>query len=612
MNDKLEEWLRRNLNEDSRNVESVSPPPQGNFNKHLHKPKHKFQQTPKDKRTFKKPQLKIIPLGGLDEVGKNMTIFEYEEDIVIVDMGFEFPSEDLLGIDYVIPDVSYLEKNKKRIKGVIITHGHLDHIGGIPYLLPRLDFPPVYGTRLTIGLIEPKIKEFKLEKFAKLRVINPEEFIKLGKFLCSFFRVAHSIPDAVGIVLGTPAGKVVHTGDFKFDETPARNVKKADIHKMEMLGHQNVLALLCESTNALKPGHSISEKEVGETLEGIIQKSKERVIVASFASQIGRLQQLIDAAVKTNRKIFVSGRSMRNNIDVAAKLGYLNFPKTQIEDIKKYKGRKIPDREVLILTTGSQGESVSALTRIADNEHPHIKAKKGDTIIISASPIIGNEKAIGLVTNKLCMLGANVINNQQITDIHSSGHAKQDELARMVNLIRPKYLIPVHGEFFMRKALANLAQEKCNIPEDRIIMIKNGEVLLGEQGKITRSKEIVETKYILIDGAGEGQMGSQIIVDRSIMSQNGALIVILYVSRKGGRMIRKPDVISRGFIYMHESEEVSAEIAALAEKAYGTIKSKNPGARRQDIKSYIRQTIDKYTHAKIERRPLIIPVIIEI
>ncbi|MBI4975186.1 ribonuclease J, partial [Candidatus Peregrinibacteria bacterium] len=238
MNDKLEEWLRRNLNEDSRNVESVSPPPQGNFNKHLHKPKHKFQQTPKDKRTFKKPQLKIIPLGGLDEVGKNMTIFEYEEDIVIVDMGFEFPSEDLLGIDYVIPDVSYLEKNKKRIKGVIITHGHLDHIGGIPYLLPRLDFPPVYGTRLTIGLIEPKIKEFKLEKFAKLRVINPEEFIKLGKFLCSFFRVAHSIPDAVGIVLGTPAGKVVHTGDFKFDETPARNVKKADIHKMEMLGHQ--------------------------------------------------------------------------------------------------------------------------------------------------------------------------------------------------------------------------------------------------------------------------------------------------------------------------------------------------------------------------------------
>lgn len=568
------------------------------------------EKSPKAKKAgqFLKNTLKMIPLGGLNEVGKNMMALEFENDIIILDMGLEFPSEDMMGIDYVIPDVSYLEENKKRIRGIVITHGHLDHIGGIPYVLPRLDFPPIYATKLTIGLIKKRIEEFKQDKMAKLITIDPGNPIRLGQFLCNFFRVAHSIPDSCGIIIDTPAGKIVHTGDFKFDETPARNIQIADIATMEALGHQNVLALFCESTNALKPGHSMSEREVGTTLEGIIQKAPGRIIIASFSSQIGRVQQILDAAAKHGRKIYVSGRSMQENIDISAKLGYLSFPKDLIFDIKKYKNK--PDEQSLILTTGSQGESVSALTRIASNEHPHVKVKKGDTIVLSSSPIIGNEKAINTVINKLTMLGADVIHNQ-IMDVHTSGHGKQDELARMVNLIKPQYLVPVHGEYYMRQGLSKIAQERCNIPENRVVMLQNGDVLVAENGLVRKSGETVETKYILIDGLGEGHVGSQVQMDREIMAQNGALVVLVYVDFKTKKLKRDPDVVSRGFIYMHESEEITQEIIKLAADAYRRIQEKNRGANRQDIKRYIRQTVDKFTHTKLERRPLIIPLIIE-
>lgn len=553
-------------------------------------------------------KLKIIPLGGLDEVGKNMMAFEYEEDIVIIDMGLEFPSEDLFGIDYVIPDVSYLEENKKRIRGVLLSHGHLDHIGGIPYILPKLDYPPLYGTKLTMGLVQKRIEEFKLEKFAKLRVIDPEKPLKLGKFLCEFFRVAHSIPDALGISLATPVGKIVHTGDFKFDETPTHPQSRADIPKIKKIGESRVLALFCESTNALKPGHSISEKEVSGIIEKIIGDAKGRVIVASFSSQIGRIQQVIDAAAKNKRKIFVSGRSMRENIGIAARLGYIKLEKTQIKDIKKYKD--VPDKETLILTTGSQGEAVSALTRIADNEHPHVKVKKDDTIILSSSPIIGNEIAIHKVINRLTILGADVIHNE-IADVHTSGHGKQEELKKMINLIRPKYLIPIHGEFYMRKSLAKLAQKECGIPESRIIMIENGDVLLAENDNVKISKEKIDTKYILIDGLGEGQVGSQVQMDRSIMSQNGALVILIYISKRTQKLKKEPDVVSRGFIYMHESNEIISEVIKIAEQAYRNIQEKNPGAARKDIKKYIRQSVDKFTTSRLDRRPLIVPLIIE-
>ncbi|MFH1284745.1 MAG: RNase J family beta-CASP ribonuclease [Candidatus Peregrinibacteria bacterium] len=555
-----------------------------------------------------KGQLKIIPLGGLNEVGKNMMVLEYEDDIMIIDMGLEFPSEDLLGIDYVIPDVSYLEENKKRIRGVVITHGHLDHTGGIPYILPKLDFPPVYASKLTAGLISRRLEEFKLTKMAKINALNLDQPLRLGKFLCRFIRVAHSIPDAIAVEVETPIGKIVHTGDFKFDKHPAGLQQKADIHKLEALGRQNVLALFSDSTNALEKGHTMSEEEVEKTLADVVKDTKGRIIVASFSSLIGRIQQIFDIAEKCDRKVFVSGRSMQENIKIASELGYLRHKPGLVQDIKKYKN-ETPDPKTLILTTGSQGESLSALTRIARGEHPHIKVKKGDTIIISASPIIGNERAIATVVNNLCILGATVIHNQ-IMDVHTSGHGKQEELKRMIQLVKPKFFIPIHGEYFMRSAHAELAMNQCGIPQSNIIMLENGDVLVAEQGKVAKSSEKVETKYILIDGRGEGHMGSQVQVDREIMSQNGALIILIHVDRKK-HLKKTPDIVSRGFIYMHESEEIIREITEVAGQAYKNIMKKNPGATRQDVKKYIKQTVDKYATSKLERRPLIIPLIIE-
>lgn len=575
----------------------------------VHKPLPKMDLNRKAiKAEILKGKLKIIPFGGLNEVGKNMMALEYENDIMIIDMGFEFPGEDMLGIDYVIPDVTYLEDNKDRIRGVVITHGHLDHIGGIPYVLPKLGFPPVYGTKLTIGLISKKIVEFKLEKMTKLFNIDPDKPLKLGVFLCNFFRVNHSIPDAVGVVVDTPAGKIVHTGDFKFDENPAGNQKRADIHKLKALGHQNVLALFSDSTNALKPGHTMSEEQVGKTIEEIIKKETGRLIIASFSSLIGRIQQILNYAKKYNRKVFVSGRSMNDNINIASKLGYLNIPKGLVQDIRKYKD--VPDNETLILTTGSQGESVSALTRIANNDHQHIKVKKGDKIILSSSPIIGNERAIASVINNLCMLGAQVIHNQ-IMDVHTSGHARQEELKMMIRMVQPKYFVPIHGEYFMRQGHAVLATEQCGIPEERTIMMKNGEILIAADGIVTKSKETVETKYILIDGSGEGRPDSQVLVEREIMSQNGALIVVINVSKKTKKIMGDPGIVSRGFMYMHESEEIAKEISKVAEEAYRKIQSKNPNAPRKDIKKYVLQSVDKLTRDKLERRPLIIPLIVE-
>ncbi|MFA6305884.1 MAG: RNase J family beta-CASP ribonuclease [Candidatus Gracilibacteria bacterium] len=575
-------------------------------------PQRPQPQAQKQRLSYQAPargQLRIIPIGGLEEIGKNMTIFEFENDIIIVDMGLEFPSEELLGIDYVIPDVKYLEKNKKKIRGIFITHGHLDHTGGIPYILPKLDFPPVYALPLTIGLIAGRIEEFKIQKFTKLNSVKPDDKIKLGHFSVTFFRVAHSIPDSMGIVIDTPAGKIVTTGDFKFDETPPRNIQKAEIYKMAELGRQNVLALLCESTNAMKPGHTISEKDVGEVLDEIISKAKGRVIIASFSSQIGRVQQILDSAVKYKRKVFVSGRSMKTNIDISAKLGYLSMPKGFINDIKKYKEKELRGEETLILTTGAQGEGSSSLSRMADNEHSQYKVKKGDLIIVSASPIIGNERSVANVINKLCMLGAEVIHNQ-IMEVHTSGHAKQEEFKQMINLIHPKYLIPIHGEFFMRQSLAHIAINDCGIPEQNIIMINNGDVLIGEGGKISRSKEKIETNYILIDGTGEGQIDSQVIVDRQIMSQNGALLVLIYASAKSGKLMKEPDVVSRGFVYTHEMNEITKEISKIAAKAYETISVKK-GADRKDIKNFVKQAVDKFVTKRLDRRPLIVPLIIE-
>ena len=581
--------------------------PQRSRNKGASKPSEKPSGKP---AKILKGKLKVIPLGGLNEVGKNLMAIEYEDDIVIVDMGFEFPGEDMLGIDYIIPDVTYLEENKKRIRGVVITHGHLDHIGGLPYILPKLDYPPVYATKLTAEFIKKRGEEFKQMNLMKLHTIDTNKPIKLGVFLFRFFRVCHSIPDAIGLDIDTPVGKLVHTGDFKFDESPSIPQGKADMDKIKDLGNKNVLALFCESTNAVKAGHSMSEKEVGRVLHEVIAEATGRIIVASFSSQIGRIQQIIAAAEKCSKQVFISGRSMRTNMNIASELGYLKFKPGGVQDVKRYnKKNKTKDENTLIITTGSQGESVSALTRMANKEHPQVQVKKGDTIIFSSSPIIGNERAIFTVINNLSLLGAKVIHNQ-IRDVHTSGHGYQDELTEMINYVKPKYLIPVHGEYFMRQALGEMAKKHCNIQENQIITLQNGDVLLGEIGKVTKSNEKVETKYVLIDGKGEGNLGSRVQSDRQMMSQNGALMVLVYVDKKTKKLKGSPDVVSRGFIYMHESDEITKQIGKMASEAYKKITQKDPKAGRSDIKIYIKQTVDQYTRKTLERKPLVIPLIV--
>lgn len=539
-----------------------------------------------------------------------MTVFEYEDDIIIVDIGIEFPSEDMLGIDYVIPDVSYLEDKLDRIRGIILTHGHLDHIGAIPYIFPKLNFPPTYGLKLTVGMVEARIEEFKQNKLAKLHTISTDDILKLGKFTCKFVRVTHSIPDCMAVLIETPEGKVFHTADFKFDDTPARNIQPAEIDKLEQLAKQDITVMLSESTNALKPGHSMSEKAVGEELDQIVRDTPGRLLIASFSSQIGRLQQILDAARKHGRTVFVSGRSMDQNIRIANKLGYIHMPPDFIKDIKLYKNSKTPDDRALILTTGSQGESVSALSRMANNEHPHLKITEGDTIILSSSPIPGNEKSINTVINKLTMLGAEVIHNQ-IKDVHTSGHGCQDELARMINYVRPRYLAPIHGEYYMRKGLLKLAAERCQFPLSHTIMLQNGGVIEVEKGVARPAADTVEAKYILIDGTGEGSMDSSVMSDREIMSQNGALVVLLYAG-KNRKLTRKTEIVSRGFIYMEESAEIIRQVIQTAEIAYNKMLAKNSRADRKDFKRYVRESVDSFAHKELQRRPLIIPLIIEV
>ena len=530
-----------------------------------------------------------------------------DKEIVIVDMGFQFPEEDMLGVDYVIPDSTYLEENKKSIKAVLITHGHLDHTGGIPYILPKINFPPVYATKLTKGLIDERLKEFKLTKQAKINTIDPQKSLKFGPFKVEFFRVNHSIPDAVGLIITTPEGKIVHTGDFKFDESPAGGQPKAELHKLRALGPQKVLALFSDSTNALKPGHTMSESEVGRNLEDLIKQAKGRIIIASFSSLIGRIQQVFDYAERANRKIYVSGRSMENNIKIALKLGFLKVKTSQMANVKKLKEAK--DDKAIILTTGSQGEAVSALTRISLNDHPHVKIKKGDTVIVSASPIIGNERSIFTVVNNLCLLGARVIHSQ-IMDIHTSGHGYQDELIQMIEMVRPQYFIPVHGEYFMRQAHKELAT-RHGVPEERCIMLRNGDVLESHKGQMKKSNETVPANYILIDGLGEGTIGSQVIVDRQKMSLNGILAITIEIHKKSRKLKSTPNVISRGFMYMHEYDQITQELAELVAQSYKEFIKKRPNAPRKDVKNYVRGVAERYTRQTLERKPLILPLIFE-
>jgi ribonuclease J len=559
-------------------------------------------------------KLRLIPIGGLDEVGKNSMIVEYvppnknaKSEIILIDLGFQFPEEDMLGVDYVIPDTTYLQDKLDRIRGIVFTHGHLDHIGAVQYLMPKLNFPTLYGTRLTMGLIEKRLEEFGILKQTKMVTVTADDTLKLGPFDISFFRVNHSIPDAVGVVVKTPAGSLAHTGDFKFDFTPAGSQEPADFARISSLSAQDIGALFIDSTNALKPGYTISEKKVGESLGQIIKNNEGRILIASFSSQIGRIQQIIDYAKKYNRTIFLSGRSLIDNIAMAQKLGILNVPNGLIHDIRKVS--KIPQEHALILTTGSQGEDVSALTRMASEEHPAVKIKKGDLVVLSSSPIPGNERAVTKVTNNLARLGARIINNQ-IMDVHASGHAAQEDLKLMMMLVKARCIVPVHGEYYMRYGNKEIALS-IGYEEDKTIIVENGDVMEMEQNVLRPTKEKVECNYVMVDGLGVGDVGAQIIMDRQTLAENGVLIVMVPVDEKTKKLKGDVDVISRGFIFMKQSEELIKAIGDLAGESYKKILEKRQDPKRAEVKKYLRETIDKFVHQKIERHPLIIPIIIE-
>ncbi|WP_425449587.1 ribonuclease J [Dethiothermospora halolimnae] len=551
----------------------------------------------------KSDKLKIIPLGGLYEVGKNITVIEYKDEIVVIDCGMGFPEDEMLGIDVVIPDITYLLKNRDKIKAVVLTHGHEDHIGSLPYFLKKINVP-VYGTRLTLGLVENKLKEHNIRN-AKLNTVKPGDNIKLGTFGIEFIRTSHSIPDTVALAIHTPLGVIVHTGDFKVDYTPI-NGEVMDLHKFAELGEKGVLALLADSTNVERPGYTMSEKTVGDTFNDIFMTAKQRIIVATFASNIHRVQQIINAAVMFNRKVAVSGRSMVNVVNVASELGYLDIPDgtlIEINDVDKY-----PDNQIVVITTGSQGEPMSALSRLASSDHRKMELIKGDLVIISATPIPGNEKMVSRVINQLFKKGADVI-YERLADVHVSGHACKEELKLMHTLVKPRFFIPVHGEYRHLKQHAELAEE-LGMPSENIFVGKNGSTIefSPERGAFGPN---TQAGNILVDGLGVGDVGNIVLRDRRHLSEDGLIVVVVTINKNNGAVVAGPDIISRGFVYVRESED-------LMEEARKVVRDVMAECERQHItdwstlKSNIRNSLRNYLYGKIKRNPMILPIIMEV
>ena len=508
---------------------------------------------------FADAKLKVIPLGGMNEIGKNMTVFEYKDEIIVVDCGLAFPEDDMLGVDLVIQDITYLERNKDKVKALFITHGHEDHIGAIPYFLKKINVP-IYGTKLTLGLIKAKLIEHHLEKSTKLKCVKPRDVIALKHFKVEFIRMTHSIADAAGLAIKTPVGTVVHTGDFKVDYTPIDG-KPMDFARLAELGEEGVTLLMSDSTNAQRDGYTMSESIVGHEFDKIFTNCKKRIIVATFASNIHRMQQIMNAAVKCNRKVSVVGRSMINVLAVSQELGYLEVPEGTIIDIDKINNYN--PEELLIITTGTQGEPMSALSRMSAGEHKKVQITPDDLVIFSSSAIPGNEKSIDKVIDELEKLGAEVIYNQ-LADVHVSGHACKEELKLMLSLVKPKYFMPVHGEYRFLKMHGELAVE-TGTPKENIFIMENGRTLeIGKHdAKITTQ---VPSGMILVDGLGVGDVGNIVIRDRQLLSENGVIIVVVTLDRKTAKVISGPDIVTRGFVYVRESEDLMEEIKEVAIK----------------------------------------------
>ena len=552
--------------------------------------------------------LRIYPLGGFEEVGRNCFVIEVDADIYIVDLGLQFPEEDMPGIDYLIPDVSALRGRESKIKAVIFTHGHLDHIGAVQHLLPSLHFPPCYGTKLTMGFVRKRLDEEKLTSRARLHTVEFGATVQLGKVSVEFLRVTHSIPDSAAVAIHTPYGTLLHTGDFKFDLTPI-NEPPADFQRLAELGDQGVLAIIADSTNATKPGNALSEKAISETLFQLMRDAKGRLIISTFSSLLNRLAQVIEHAKALDRKIYVSGRSMEQNIEIAQSLGYIQAPRGLIRKVGPGM-EKIPDREVVILTTGSQGEERASLARMGLGVHQHVRVKKGDTVILSSNPILGNERAVAKVVNNLHLLGARVLTNQELA-LHTTGHGYQNDILLMHRLVRARHVIPEHGEPYMRAAHGDLARS-IGYQDNQIHLLTNGEIVeFDRDGSARKSKSKHTCNDIIIDGRSTGAEGQRIMDDRKTMNDAGIFVAIIKVYADSMRLVSDPLLLSRGFVYGTEQSAINHEASATIRKAYEAALARG----EKDLKSLKREVtgaLFRFFRHKLEREPMVMPVIVEV
>lgn len=549
-------------------------------------------------------EIRIVPLGGLLEIGKNMTAVECGGEILIIDCGLSFPDDDMFGIDKVIPDFSYLKDNSKKIKGLVITHGHEDHIGAVPYLIKELNVP-IYGTRFPLGLIENKLKEHGLK--AVMHKINAGDTFRVGRnFSVEALRITHSIADSVCLSITTPAGRIFHTGDFKIDYTPVDG-DPIDFARLAAIGSEGVLLMMADSTNVLRPGYTSSEKVVGRTLENIFRSSENRIIIATFSSNVHRIQKIIDLARTCGRKVAISGRSMVNVVELATELGYMKIPANMLVDLNK--ANNIPDREMVVITTGSQGEPMSALARMASSEHKAIKIKRGDRVILSSTPVPGNELTVANVVNRLLEKGAEVIYSD-IADIHVSGHACQEELKLMHSLIRPKFFMPVHGEFRHLKAHAELAQS-LGMSADDIFLLENGDCLTVSQRKAVKKEKVADAEGIMVDGLGVGDVGNIVLRDRRLLSESGLIILVAAIDRGSGTIASGPDIISRGFVYVRENEDLIEEACSLAEEILQSCLDREM-KDWNGMKTAVREGLRKFIYNRTKRSPVILPVFLEV
>lgn len=558
-------------------------------------------------RRIRKPQpkLRVIPLGGLYEIGKNITAFEYGNDIIVVDCGLSFPDDSMFGIDLVIPDFTYLIKNAKKVRGIIITHGHEDHIGALPYLLREIN-APVYGTRLPIGLIKNKLDEHGIK--GKLININAGDTIKLGKFKVETIRTTHSIVDSICLAIGTPVGVVFHTGDFKIDYTPVDG-EPIDLRKLAEIGSKDVLLMLSDSTNATREGFTESEMKVGDALGNIFRGAKNRIIVATFSSNVHRIQKIIDNAVACGRKIAFSGRSMINVAGIAKELGYLNIPKDVLVDINKT--RNIADEKLVIITTGSQGEPMSALARMANAEHRAVQIKKDDVVILSSTPVPGNEKMVSNVINRLIEKGAKVIYSD-IADTHVSGHACREELKLIHSLIKPKFFMPVHGEYRHLEAAANIAID-LGMKKENIFIMNNGDALELTQSSAKKIQEAAQAGIVMVDGLGIGDVGNIVLRDRRMLSESGLITIVTAIDKKTGKILSGPDIISRGFVYVRENEDLIMDMTNRAKKTIDTVlKNKKRNIDWLTLKNTLRDDMREFIYSRTKRNPVILPIFMEV